>query len=331
MLIRVCLFLFVFLNQDLGVSQTSKQNSEVLLDRVLALVNGQPIFHSDIQRKIRLGPSITLSEYPSTTASTEFERSLNDSINQELVKSAARNLDLDLSEAEVDTEIDRYIAQQDITREKLTQLLKEQNETFENYRRDFKTQLLIRKFQRRILSQNIQITEKDIETYYFANYAETASQSTEVDLMQISLKIEPSGNSQIDQARSKLVEEVKSKLKAGLNFEDAIGLYSDRAKTETGKPDSNRNVVVTVRTKDLASDLRSQIETLKVGEVMGPYFTQGTQNFFKLIDRRVIASKEFLSKRSEIEQTIRTNQLKSQMDRWLSDQRSRSSVTLVTH
>ena len=54
-------------------SATAHGQTEEVIDRVAAIVDGQPILYSDIQDKVIHGPLVVVSDFPATEKSTPFE------------------------------------------------------------------------------------------------------------------------------------------------------------------------------------------------------------------------------------------------------------------
>ena len=146
----------------------ANESGEALIDRVLAVVNGRPIFYSDIRRKIETGPLVVVSEYPANKEAPAQTKALNDAINFELILGAAKDLDIDVTEADLDQEINRHLEEQRISKDKLGELLAQEGLTIDNYRRDVRNQMILHRFQRRVIAPSIKVTEKDVETYYLS-------------------------------------------------------------------------------------------------------------------------------------------------------------------
>jgi parvulin-like peptidyl-prolyl isomerase len=305
----------------LSMPAISQDQSESLVDRVLAVVNGRPIFFSDIRRKIETGPLVMVSEYPANKDAPNQTRALNDAINFELVMGAAKDLDIEVSDSDLDQEINRYLDEQKISRDKLGDLLRNEGETLENYRRDFRNQMVLRRFQRRVIAPSIKVTDKDVETYYLSQSGVQVSDMVEVSLKQLVIKIDSSMSKDLANAKKSLANDIYAKLKSGLDFNDAIGLYSDdpAAKSQDRKP-------LVVKLKDLSSALKTAIEPLKTGEFTTPIATGGGLTIFYLAERKIGENKDFASKKPKIEQELRMLELGTQTNRWLSEQHQRVTI-----
>ena len=294
---------------------------ESLVDRVLAIVNGRAIFFSDIRRKIQVGPLVVVSEYPAERDAAAQTRALNDAINMELILAAAKDIDIDVSEEELNQEIERHLSEQKISKDKLIELLRNEGESIENYKRDFRNQLVLRNFQRRIIAPSIKVTDKDVETYYLSQSGISANDLVEVAIRQLLIKVDPSMHKELANAKRDLANEIYSKLKGGLDFVDAIGLYSDdpEAKKNGQKP-------IAIKLKDLTPNLKSAIDTLKPGDVTPPISTPRGLMIFQLVERRLGENREYSSQKDRLLQELRMMELVNQTARWLAEQHQRVSV-----
>ena len=294
---------------------------EILIDRVLAVVNGRPIFYGDIRRKIETGPLVVVSEYPANKDAAAQTRALNDAINFELIMGAAKDLDIDVSDADLDQEINRYLDEQKISKDKLAELLKNEGESLENYRRDFRNQMVLRRFQRRIIAPSIKVTDKDVETYYLTQSSSTANDMIDVSLRQLLIKIDPSMNKELAEAKKALANDIYSKLKGGLDFIDAVGLYSDDPSAK--KPDQKP---MTLKLKDLSASMKSAIEPLRAGEFTTPITTPNGVMIFMLVEKKLGENRDFTSKKQKIEQELRMLELGNQTSKWLAEQHLRVTI-----
>lgn len=306
------------------LSAQTAGSGEDLVDRVLAIVNGRPIFYSDIRRKIQVGPLVVVSEYPADKDAAAPTRALNDSINMELILGAAKDFEIDVSDEELTQEIDRHLAEQKISKEKLADMLKSEGETVENYRRDFRNQLVLRNFQRRVIAPAIKITDKDVETYYLSQSGASANDLVEVGIRQLLIKIDPTMHKELANAKRELANEIYSKLKGGLDFVDAIGLYSDDPNAK--KPDQKP---LSIKLKDLTPALKTAIDPLKPGDVTPPVATPRGLMIFQLVERRLGENRDYTAQKDRLLQELRMLELISQTGKWLAEQHKRVVVKRI--
>ncbi len=297
--------------------------SEVLVDRVLGTVNGQPFLYSDVSSKVENGPLITVSEYPATEQAPPFERATQDVVNLSLIKQKAKELDLDVTDEELDAEITEFLASKGLEKKGLEGFLARQNKTYEEYRQDFRNQLILGRFQRRVIAPLIKVTDKDLETAYIKRSG-SSSDLVEIILRQISIQIPEGAGSVISEAKRSLAREARSKIEAGVPFVDAVKLYSDdRQKAANG------GLMEGVHLKDLNPVIRKEIERLDVGGVTAPVEIGSNILIFKIEDRKISLGKDMQRKKAELEAEIRSAELANQTRRWLSEQRQRSKIDII--
>jgi peptidyl-prolyl cis-trans isomerase SurA len=299
-------------------------SGEILIDRVLAIVNGRSIFYSDIRRKMDPGPIVVVSEYPANRDAPPQTRALNDAINFELIMAAAKYLDISISDSDLDVEINRNLEDQKMTKEKLSEILKSEGESMENYRRDFSNQLVLRRFQRRIIAPSIKITDKDVETYYLSQSGISANDLVEVKLRQLLIKIDPAMKKELSDAKKNLANDIYTKLKNGLDFTDAIGLYSDDPATKRGEQPP-----LVIRLKDLSASINAAVEPLKPNEVTRPISTPNGMVIFQLIERKLGENRDFANQKEKITQELQLIELGNQTTKWLAEQHQRVTIKRI--
>ena len=100
-------FLFAAFLLALASTSSSAVEGEVLVDRIVAVVDGHPILYSSVMDKVDKGPLVVVSEYPAEETSPPYERALQDAINFQLVMAKAKDLEIDVRDDEVEAEIAR--------------------------------------------------------------------------------------------------------------------------------------------------------------------------------------------------------------------------------
>lgn len=296
---------------------------ETIVDRIVAIVDGSPILYSDLADKVNKGPLVMVSEYPADENAPAMERALQDSINFELVISKARELDIDVQDDEVDAEIKQFLESKNLTLEDLTKHLTSQSTTIEDYKDDFKDQMIFRRFQGRVISPLVKITDKDIETYYLKRSGST-SDLVELVLRQILISVSANASDDIVDAKRKLAAEVHQKLQDGMAFPEAAKIYSDEERAK-----ENGGLMNPIKMKDLVGTIRAEVETLDIGQFTAPVRTSLGFHVFFLEEKRFAGSQEFQQQKRQLEFELRTSELQSQTRRWLQEQRQKTKVEVI--
>lgn len=297
-------------------------SNESLVDRLVAEVNSQPIFYSEVMDKVKNGPLVTVSAYPSKENDPQFDVALNDLINTQLLKIKAKELDIEVTEEELEEEIKKLLDRRGVSKEELNKVLAQQGVTYEKYKDDFKTQMLFNFFVGRVIRPQIKITEKDLEAYYLKTFKSDA-QGIKLGLRQIFVKVDSDAVETVRVGKRELADKIVREVRAGSKFEDLVKLYSDDAgsKDQGGRlPD--------LELKDLSEAIKEKLQGLKENEVTDPIQMANGYYIFFVEKRSIAGSEEFLKKKQELEGRYQQEEIEKQMIRWLEEQRRRAKIRL---
>jgi len=307
----------------LTLSGASIGHAEELIDRVAAVVDGQPIMHSDVLDKVNHGPLVVVSDFPATEKSPPFERAIQDAVNYELILQKAKELEIEVREDEVELEIKRFLEARSLDRNGLLQFLNQQGQTYDEYKADFRDQMIFRRFQGRVIAPLIKITDKDVETYYLKKSGSTAD-LVELTLRQILIRVAGDATPEVLQAKQNLAREVHGKLQSGLDFKDAVKIYSDDSSArESG------GLMQGVKLKDLSGSIRAEVENLESLAFTSPIQTNAGFHIFFLEERKFSGSRDFLDQKPNLEMELRSLELNTQTRRWLTEQRQKSKIEVI--
>ena len=219
---RLC-FLFALV---CAATLTQSANAEVV-ERVVATVNEDPIFLSDLRQ--RAAPFLSkVAEAPSESERLELLQSLYDQmlsllIDEELLKDAAVRSKIRVTEQDIDTALRNVQTQNNMTDEQFWQAVQEQGLTRAQYRTDLRRQLLRYKVMNERVRSRVNISEDDIRRRY----------EDKVRKSEVTLKFRvshlffalPADASVTQVADIRTVAEKASKKTNAENFEQAIEEY----------------------------------------------------------------------------------------------------------
>jgi len=317
-------FFHIFVVLQLLLASDFVVAKEVLLDRIVAIVDGYPVLYSSVMQKVKVGPLVTVSDFPAEEDASPFEKALQDSINFELVMSKARELEIEVPESQVDAEIDRFIQNNGQTKSGLMDFLARQGTSYDDYRSDFRDLMVLRRFQGRVITPMVKITDKDLITYYLKKSG-TSAELVEITLRQILISVDDSAAPEIVEAKQKMAQEVLKKLKDGMDFKAAVNIYSD----DEGKS-KNQGLMMSMKLKDLAGEIKTAVSGLSKGEYSSAVRTSQGFHIFFLDDKEFGGSDDFLSNKNNLERELRGMELAAQTKKWLEQERQRTKVILVT-
>ena len=306
-------------------ADTGPQPGDELIDRIVAVVDGRPILFSEVKAKVDKGPLVVVSSFPAADNAPQYDQALQDSINFELVLAKAKDLEIDVRDDEVESEIKSFLESRGLNRDGLLDHLKQAGMTYEDYKHDFKDQMILRRFQGRVISPLIKVTDKDVETYYLKKTAGTNNDMVELVLRQILVSVPSGASADVEEAKKKLAQEVHQKLADGMAFVEAVKIYSD----EPGAR-QNGGLMAPVKASDLTAAIRTAVEPLEPGQFTQPVKSSLGYHLFALEEKKFAGSQEFQAKKKELEMELRNDELQSQTRRWLAEQRQKSKVEILS-
>ena len=286
---------------------------EILIDGVRAVVNGKPILNSQIQEKINVGPLVTVSDYPSGSNDTPANRALNDSINFELISTAAKESDIEIEDADVESEINRFLKMQQNSKAQLMDFLKKQGKSYDDYKRDFAKQLLLQQFQRTIILPRVKVTDKDIEAFY-------QTKRGVVDPGQVTMTVQQIIIAKNDPAQ---VERIHNKIKSSKDFNNAVNQYSDGPKGEG-------SYIKNLKLTDLAPNIQQALANLEKGQTSDLVQSPAGFHVFYVVSKkaRKLESSDFEKLKPRLEAELKNKKLFEQTNGWLVEAREKARVKI---
>ncbi len=306
----------IFVVLTLG-SESYLLGSPQLVDQIVAVVAGIPILRSTLEAKTKNRREILVSYFPAKDGDSDLQKHLQDEINLELIRQKAKDVDLGMDKSDIEEEISKFLTQRKLGKKDLLAALKEQGVSYSQYKEDFETQMLVQKFQGRVISPGIKITDKDLEALYFSKNNSTAK-GIIVGLNRISTESHRgSKGSSIPQLES-IREDVVSGRKSYESLKkDSIKIGLDCVEMEP------------LDLQDLAQPYRDALSGKGVGEVTEVLSVNGTDAFFQIRSKNVSSSGDFSQKKQELEYELRTRELQRQTLKWLSDMRKSQKIQMI--
>lgn len=280
----------------------------VLVDKIVAVVDDYPLLHSEVEDKLSAGPLVILTDFPADNMTSRRRRAINDLINLQLVREALAEHDVEVSDRQVERRIDDFLASRNLNRADLKDFLQAQGKSYRQYQQDFRTQMMVDLFYRSLIVPQIKITTADVYTYYLKKSGRTGDLTT-VDLRQILISTD---KQQADQ--------LYRQLQQGLAFGKAIERYHDSRVTSD---------MPKILLKDLAPELRVEVESLDVGSFSKPIKTALGYHLFQVVAKQQHTDEKFLAGKDQLELELKNQELARQTRLWLAKRHQQINITLT--
>jgi peptidyl-prolyl cis-trans isomerase SurA len=314
----IIIMVFSLLNQIAGLE---KSYGGILLDRIVATVNGEVITWSELRKVIELEGK----EFLKGTTGEERERKikeleksfLNDLIDMKLQLQEARRIGLDVSDSETEGAINEIKKKYNLTDEAFINSLKAEGFTLEEYKTRLAEQILLSKVVNFEVRNNIIISDREIEEYYEAN-KEKYSEKEKVRIRQIFFA-PPEDEAKRADIEAK-AEEVIERIKKGEDFAKLASEFSEDPSREFGGD------LGYVSRGSILKEIEEIAFGLKTGEVSKPFWSSKGLHIIKLEDR--IEGKDIEEVREEIKEILFERAFKLRYDEWIKKLREKAYIEI---
>ena len=144
-------------------------DGETVVDRVVAVVNGEVITMSELEESVAL----TLRDAKTPPADKELDnlrkRALDRLINYRLEIQEAHREKIEVTDDDVRGQIDDFVKRNGGDRDKVEAQLKAQGLSWETLRREFRDQMLAQRVRSRRVSRRATVTEAEVDAYMAEN------------------------------------------------------------------------------------------------------------------------------------------------------------------
>lgn len=319
---QLLLLIFLSLYPALALSNQS-DSSRRLIDEMIAIVNDEPVLNSTVSDKVTRGPLVLVSSYPATEASSAFEKALQDTINICLVMKRAKELEIEVSEDQMNEQIKGLASSNHITINQLKEYIEQNGRSFTEYKNDLKQQMIFMRFKGRELVPKIKVTDKDVEAYYLKNFG-SMKENTQIHIRHILISLPASPSEDLIRAKEKMVDQIYKKLGDGMNFMEAARIYSDQ------KGAREQSSSLKMKLKDLPEELAKEVGAIEAGSFTAPIKTTSGYQIIYLEKKEFAPSEAYLAKKDELEMRIREERLAQLTRSWIETARQKAKIKLLT-
>ena len=298
----------------------SLSHSTVLLDRIVATVNNEAITWSELRKTVELESKESLRNL----TEEEKEKKLNDLekqfldilIDMKLQLQEARKIGYSVSPAEINEAIEDIKSKYGLTDESLTESLKAENLTLEEYREKLKEQITISKLVRFEVRNKILISDKAIEEYYEA-HRKVFQNEEQFRIRQILFLADSSSKKPEVEAKA---QEVLRRIRNGEDFSMLAGEFSDDVSREFGGD------LGYVNRSNLLNEIAEAASGLKPGEVSKPFWGPKGLHIIKLEEKKEGDSIDKV--RERIKEILFEKVFQSKYEDWVKQLREKAYIEI---
>ncbi len=296
--------------------------SAILLDRVVATINGEVITWSELRKRIELENKNLLKDLTGKAREKKINEIeapfLNNIIDLKLQLQAARRLGFGVGLAETDAAVAEIMKKYNLTDESLAESLKAEGFDMEEYKNQLAEQILLTKVVRYEVKTSIVIGDKQIREYYEVN-KEKYRKGEKVRIRLIFFAGDAKDNLQKTDIEAK-AEEVMQMIEAGEDFAKIASEFSEDASKEVGGD------LGYVSRGSVLEEIEDVVFDMKSGEVSKPFWSSVGLHIVKLEDRT--EGSEVKKIRDEIKGILFEEAFKLKLEEWVKKLREEAYIEI---
>lgn len=251
------------------------------LDGLLVSVADQAVLLSDFQHAILTasnGQTQILANgklVGGKMTTDQANQILQSVINQKVLQIKAQEVGIDVSDDELSGRINDFLRQQNYTEFDLEEQLKKVGKSMDEYRHEFKNEILKQELIGRVISPLVTVTDDEVNSFYLQQTGRI-KQVTAVKLRSLMLNLPENYSS--DPLKFAPVLQIQKALSEGKDFTELVKSYSmasNAIQTEGVLPSRPIN--------ELPLELKQKLTNLKINEVVGPFHIGNSLFFFQYL------------------------------------------------
>lgn len=302
-----------------------KQVQAKLLDRIVALVNSEPILLSEVDAlcQFALGQvsaELALDQSKSQKRKIRLE-TLEGLIDERLIQQQIRERQIVIKDEEVEAYIEQVRKSNNLTEEQFKVALQQEGKTQENYMQMLRATMEKRALLRRELQGKAVVSEKDIAQYYQTHY-QTGGAAEKVKASHVLFAIPPDTPAEKEKAVHERAKATLAALRAGADFAATAKEHSDDPSAAMGGD------LGWFRRGDMVAAFEKSVFGLKKGEMSDLVRTRFGYHIILLTGRGTDDPPKLDEVSDEIRARLSKDMERRLMRNWLQDLRRRSYVDI---
>ena len=291
------------------------------INKFVAIVNDEVITQQDIDQLLAVLYAQYSQEYKGDELLQKMEQVKKDILNQviedKLVLSRAKELDIKVTESEISERLD-YIKKGFSSEEEFYKTLETQGITIANLKDRYRDQVMMKKLVDYEVKSKISVLPSEISDYY-EKHKDQFKEGDKCRVKNILIKAKDEVSFELAKVE---IEGVYSKLKEGGNFDVLARQYSQGPNAEKGGD------MGYIEHGQMLEALDKAIFKLKPGEFSEPVKSEIGYHIFKVEDIKYgrLSSLEDVNK--DIQMVLFQDKFKAQVNEWLSDLKKKAYICI---
>ena len=291
------------------------RENQVVIDRVVAVVNGDVVMMSDLQEAIIL----SRRDGRSVPDGAELERTmLNRLVDHRLQVQEAKRDKVEVTDDEVRAAVDDVVKRNGGDREKFEAQLQVQGVTWEALRREMREQLLAQRVRSRRVVRRSTVTESEVDQYLAQN-RDKFEAGLKYHAFHMAITVEATSSPGAWEQAKQEIESISVALAGGADFAE---LARTRAKDPTGGD------LGWLTRGELDAAFEGPLLALQKGQVTAPIRSGAAYHLFKLDDREELTADRLADARQQVRDLLLQKKAQERYDEWLEGLRRKALIAI---
>lgn len=283
-------------------------DAAVVVDRVVAVVNGEIITLSDLQRE----------EMTRKEPKQDERLLLEDMIDRKLQMAMAKRAGMDVTEKEVDEAIADIMKRNNFDVKQFEAAIAKEGLTVDQYRKELLEQMTLSRTFNKFVRSGVAVDEAEVKAYYDRNIR-LYTEPEEIRVRQIFFRLPENATAE---QRSEVRDQAAAALERAKKGEDFVQLVKELSQGETAPLGGDLGFM---QRDQAIPEIAEATRGLKPGDIAGPVEAAGGFNVFKLEEVRSPV-RSFAKVKDEITKMLYEQKIENTYRTWLQSLRGDANI-----
>ncbi|HEX2481977.1 MAG TPA: peptidylprolyl isomerase [Methylomirabilota bacterium] len=291
------------------------RDSEAVIDRVVAVVNGDVIMMSELQEAIAL----SRRDARPATEGAELERTvLNRLVDHRLQVQEAKREKIEVTDDEMRAVVEDFVKRNGGDRDKIESQFQSLGVTWDTLRRELRDQLLAQRVRSRRVVRRATVTEAEVEQYLTQN-RDKFDAGLKFHALHLAVIAEPTTSPAAWEGAKREIESIAAALVGGADFAE---LARSRGKDPAGGD------LGWLARGELDPAFERALLALVKGQITDPIRAGSGYHLFKLQDREELTAERLADARQQVRDLLLQKKGQERFDEWLEGLRRRALIAI---
>ncbi len=305
---------------------TGNLHAAEIIDRIVAIVNGDIITLSELEKASRTFYENMKAQAMKTGQElpplTELRKQvLNFLIDKKLTEQESQRLGITVTEQDIDNAINNLLKDKGISRMELMEGLKKEGKTLDDFREEIKQNIQRARLINQAVKSKIVVTDEEVEKFY-EEHKDQFSQKEKWHLKVIYLPYPVNPTEKDKQEVLKMAKKLRQQIDEGTSFEALARKYSQGPGAKEGGD------VGYLNPDDLDPHLAKFVSQLPEGGVSQPVETEDGIYLFKVEEKQEGGSKSYENAKNYIRRLLYQREVNKRYMEWLQELRKKSYIKI---